>query len=135
MGRLNKEDLIEMEKMLHSGSSAGDIASRFGITTQAVYSRMGNVSSPRKLLIHNRKLMKDIEEMKIVLAEILLELNRKRIKPFKPEDKGKPDAKVSNLLENLKVISPNTAWASDFTYLKYENSFLYVATFIDILAA
>lgn len=40
MGRLNKEDLVEMEKMLHSGSSAGDIASRFGITTQAVYSRM-----------------------------------------------------------------------------------------------
>jgi hypothetical protein len=34
MGRLNKEDLVEMEKMLHSGSSAGDIASRFGITTQ-----------------------------------------------------------------------------------------------------
>jgi hypothetical protein len=39
---------------------------------------MGNVSSPRKLLIHNRKLMKDIEEMKIVLAEILLELNSKK---------------------------------------------------------
>ena len=78
MGRLNKEDLVEMEKMLHSGSSAGDIASRFGITTQAVYSRMGNVSSPRKLLIHNRKLMKDIEEMKIVLAEILLELNSEK---------------------------------------------------------
>jgi hypothetical protein len=80
MGRLSKEDLVEMEKMLHSGSSAGDIASRFGITTQAVYSRMGNVSSPRKLLIHNRKLMKDIEEMKIVLAEILLELNSEKKK-------------------------------------------------------
>ncbi|NBV98573.1 MAG: hypothetical protein EBR67_03560 [Proteobacteria bacterium] len=78
MGRLSKEDLVEMEKMLHSGSSAGDIASRFGIRTQAVYSRMENVSSPRKLLIHNRKLMKDIEEMKIVLAEILLELNSEK---------------------------------------------------------
>ena len=48
------------------------------VPTQAVYSRMGNVSSPRKLLIHNRKLMKDIEEMKIVLAEILLELNSEK---------------------------------------------------------
>lgn len=69
-----------------------------------------------------------------VLGKYGMQLNRKRIKPFKPEDKSKPDAKVSNLLENLKVISPNTAWASDFTYLKYENSFLYVATFIDIFS-
>lgn len=69
-----------------------------------------------------------------VLGKYGMQLNRKRIKPFKPEDKGKSDAKVSNLLENLKVISPNTVWASDFTYLKYENSFLYVATFIDIFS-
>ena len=40
MGRLNKEDLVEMGKMLHSGSGAGDIASRFGISTQAVYKRI-----------------------------------------------------------------------------------------------
>ena len=51
MGRLNKEDLVEMEKMLHSGSSTGDIASRFGISTQAVYKRMETVSSPRKLFV------------------------------------------------------------------------------------
>lgn len=78
MGRLNKEDLVEMEKMLHSGSSAGDIASRFGISTQTVYNRMETISNPRKLVIQNRKLMKDIEEMKIVLAEILLELNSEK---------------------------------------------------------
>lgn len=42
MGCLNKEDLVEMEKMLHSGSSAGDIASRFGITRDCCQSQQVN---------------------------------------------------------------------------------------------
>ena len=78
MSRLSKEDMVEMEKMLNSISSASDIASRFGISTQAVYKRMENISSPRKLMIENRKLTKELEEMKIVLAEILLELNSEK---------------------------------------------------------
>lgn len=69
-----------------------------------------------------------------VLSKYGMQLNRKRVKPFKPEDKGKPETKVPNLLQNLKVISPNTAWASDFTYLRHGNSFFYVATFIDIFS-
>jgi len=69
-----------------------------------------------------------------VLRKYDMQLNRKRLKPFKPEDKGNLASKVPNLLENLKVISPNTVWASDFTYLRYENSFFYVATFIDIFS-
>jgi hypothetical protein len=39
---------------------------------------MENISSPRKLMIENRKLTKELEEMKIVLAEILLELNSEK---------------------------------------------------------
>ena len=69
-----------------------------------------------------------------VLRKYNMQLNRKCLKPFKLEDKGNLASRVPNLLENLKVISPNTVWASDFTYLRYENSFFYVATFIDIFS-
>jgi len=44
-----------------------------GGVPQAVYKQMENISSPRKLT-------KELEEMKIILAEILLELNSKKKK-------------------------------------------------------
>jgi len=35
MSRLSKEDIVDgMEKMLNSSSRAGDVASKFGISTQ-----------------------------------------------------------------------------------------------------
>lgn len=36
-----------------------------------------------------------------------------------------------NLLLNMIVIQPNQAWVSDFTYLSYQNKFMYLATILD----
>lgn len=62
------------------------------------------------------------------------------IKPYrrkkKPRNKEKslPEAKFENLLlkENNFPTRPSQIWASDFTYLPFKGSFIYLATIIDL---
>lgn len=51
---------------------------------------------------------------------------------IKKNDLGKSELKTPNLLKSLNQLTrPNQAWSADFTYLTYNNSFLYLATIID----
>lgn len=66
-------------------------------------------------------------------------MNLNGIKPYKRrrhyrkvEDYGKPESKYQNLIKNFCPIAPNVVFAGDFTYLKYNGKFIYLATFIDI---
>lgn len=43
-----------------------------------------------------------------------------------------PEAIYRNEIKNICPIIPDLAWAADFTYLKFKNSFVYLATIIDI---
>jgi len=80
---------------------------------------------------------------------IALKLNKKRIlrvmkkfgikpyrrrvkKPVKKNDLNKLPSKIKNNIKNFCPISPNVVWASDFTYIKYDSKFIYLATIIDI---
>lgn len=80
---------------------------------------------------------------------LALNLNKKRIlrvmkkygiKPYrrrasiprKKDDEGKDATKWKNEIINLCPIRPNIVWASDFTYIKFQGRFLYLATIIDI---
>lgn len=53
----------------------------------------------------------------------------------KKNDLGKIESKIPNLLKPIvtqkQLTRPNQAWSADFTYLNYNNSFLYLATVID----
>lgn len=57
---------------------------------------------------------------------------RRAWKPVKPEDLNKPETKYVNLIKGLIPTAPNEIWATDFTYLPYRNSFIYLATVIDL---
>lgn len=52
--------------------------------------------------------------------------------PKKPEDYGKPKTKWINEIIGFCPIKPNVVWASDFTYIKFQGHFIYLATLIDV---
>jgi putative transposase len=51
--------------------------------------------------------------------------------PYKNRDKGLADTKIPNLIKELAITRPNQVWSSDFTYLKFQGYFYYLATVID----
>jgi len=58
---------------------------------------------------------------------------RRRIKRLrKKDDEGKDAAKWKNEILGLCPIKPNIVWASDFTYIKFQGRFIYLATIIDV---
>ncbi len=57
---------------------------------------------------------------------------RKRKRPDKPEDHGKPEVKSINISKILCPIQSNVVWAGDFTYFDFEGKFWYLATVMDI---
>lgn len=109
-----------------------------------------------KKLIADENLKTDIEEVmrnnpsyghKRVALE--LKLNKKRIlrvmkkfhlmpkkrrnqKFVKPDDLGKPKSKYTNLIESFCPMKPNIVWVGDFTHLRFQNSWVYLATVMDI---
>jgi len=58
---------------------------------------------------------------------------RRRAKSFrKKDDEGKAETKWKNEIITFCPIKPNIVWASDFTYIKFQGRFIYLATIIDI---
>jgi len=57
---------------------------------------------------------------------------RRAKKPRKKDDEGKEAVKWMNEIIGLCPIRPNVVWASDFTYIKFQGRFIYLATIIDV---
>jgi putative transposase len=58
---------------------------------------------------------------------------RRRAKKLrKKDDEGKVAAKWKNEIIGFCPIKPNIVWASDFTYIKFQGAFIYLATIIDM---
>ena len=51
---------------------------------------------------------------------------------IKPNDLKLPEAIYHNEIKNICPAVPDLAWAADFTYIKFQNGFIYLATIIDI---
>jgi len=56
---------------------------------------------------------------------------RRRKTPRKKGDEGKASIHYINLIETFCPIVPDLVWVSDFTYIKYKEKFIYLATIID----
>lgn len=52
--------------------------------------------------------------------------------PRKPEDQGRESLSYPCILSQLSPIAPDVVWASDFTFISFRGSFLYLCTVIDV---
>lgn len=57
---------------------------------------------------------------------------RRILRLRKKDDVGKDESRLKNEIVGFCPIQPNIVWASDFTYIKFKGSFIYLATIIDV---
>lgn len=61
---------------------------------------------------------------------------RRHKKWIKKKDLMKPDTGIPNLVQPLLkaklLVKPNQVWCTDFTYIKFQGKFIYLATIIDL---
>lgn len=72
-----------------------------------------------------------------VMKKYGLKPYQRLVKRFiKKKDLGKPDTKIPNLvqplLEKNLLTRPNQVWCTDFTYIRFQGKFIYLATIIDL---
>ncbi len=79
-------------------------------------------------------------ELKLNKKRILRVMKKFKIKPYrrrtnkprKKGDEGKPVSKYQNKIEGFCPIQPNIVWVSDFTFIRFQNRFIYLATIMDL---
>ena len=140
---------INENKVIGKKMTKTALAQSLGISRQALYYQ-------HKKPVKDQLVKKEIEK---VLANhsayghkriaLELKMNKKKIrrvmkifniKPYKRRIKHPPNYydfnKVPTVYKNeikyLCPIKPNVIWAGDFTYIKFHNLFIYLATIIDI---
>lgn len=57
---------------------------------------------------------------------------RRSAKFAKPDDLGRADTLIPNVLMALCPLAPDVVWAGDFTYVRFGDRFWYLATVIDV---
>lgn len=72
-----------------------------------------------------------------VMKKFNLKPYRRHAKRYiKKKDLGKPETGIPNLvqpiLDNNLIVKPNEVWCTDFTYIKFQGKFIYLATIIDL---
>lgn len=68
-----------------------------------------------------------------IMKKFDLKPYKRRIrKPIKKEDINKKPSIFKNEIINIIPIRPNEIWAADFTYIKFQSNFIYLATIMDL---
>ena len=129
--------------------SKRELARKIGVSRSSLYYRKKRPALDQEIKNQIDSVMTDNPSYGHKRIAIELKLNKKRIRrvmklfslkparrratcPFKPEDQNKPPAKFKNLIENITAWFPGHIWATDFTYIKYQGRFIYLATIIDL---
>jgi len=106
------------------------------VIDEAIKQKIQYVLSEHKSYGHKRIAL----ELQLNKKRILRVMKKYGIKPYKrravklrkPDDEGKEATKWQNEISGFCPIRPTIVWASDFTYIKFQGTFLYLATVIDV---
>jgi putative transposase len=139
--------------MIRTAINKTQLAKELGISRSSLYYKPKRKIQDEEMKSQIESVMADHPDYGHKRIALHLKLNKKRIRrvmrkyglkpyrrkskrPDKKKDKNKPKAKYENLiieiLEKHRIIKPNQIWATDFTYIKYNGRFIYLATIIDL---
>ena len=134
---------------LETPKTKKDLAKHLGISRSSLYYRPKRNLIDLQLKALIKKVMSDHPSYGHRRIALELKMNRKKIlrvmkkfdlkpyrrrtkKPVKSEDIGKAPTIYQNLIKDIIPCMPNLIWAGDFTYIEFQNRYIYLATLIDL---
>ncbi len=125
------------------------LAKKLGVSRGMLYYKHRKPVEDEKLKVEIEKVLIHHSAYGHRRIALELDLNKKRIlrvmkkfhlmpgkrrssKFVKPNDLGKPVAKYKNLIESFCPIRSNVAWVGDFTHIRFQDNWMYLATVMDI---
>lgn len=125
------------------------LAKKLGVSRSGLYYKKKRQLIDEEVKMQIESVLTDHPRYGHKRIAIKLKLNKKRIrrvmkkfglkpyrrrtqKPRKKDDEGKVPTKYANLIKGFCPIRPNVVWVSDFTYIKYQGRFIYLATIMDL---
>jgi putative transposase len=126
-----------------------DLAKHLGVSRSSLYYQPKRNLIDLKLKELIKKVMSDRPSYGHRRIALELKMNRKKIlrimkkfdlkpyrrrtkKPIKPADIGKAPTIYQNLIKDIIPNRPNSIWAGDFTYIEFQDCYIYLATIIDL---
>lgn len=124
------------------------LAEELGISRQSLYYKPKLPEKDLKLKAEIEKVMEKHKRYGHKRISIVLGINKKRIlrvmklfglkplrnrkPPFKKQDQNQASMAIPNLIQGIIIQAPHLVWVSDFTYLPFFGTFVYLATVEDI---
>ena len=125
------------------------LAKKLGIARSSLYYRHKRPAIDEEVKKQIESVLTDNPAYGHKRIALALKLNKKRIlrvmkkfgiqpskrrvkKPRKKEDEGKPATKYQNLIKGFIPTRRDQVWVSDFTYLRFGERFIYLATIMDL---
>lgn len=72
------------------------------------------------------------KQVRRVMRRFGLKAYKRKARWRKRRDERRKEATHQNLIKNIRPLKPNLIWVTDFTYLRFGNKYLYLATFMDL---
>lgn len=137
------------DPVIQKTMSKSELAESLSVTRQALYYKHKQPAKDLQTKEAIEKVMGEHRSYGHKRIALELGINKKRVRrimklfnlkpykrrvkrPPKPDDLNKQPAEYRNEIKGICPIRPNVIWAGDFTYIKFHNQFIYLATIIDV---
>lgn len=132
----NKQNKTKLAKKMGVSRASLYYKSKRNIVDLALKEKIKEVMVKHKSYGHKRIAL----ELKLNKKRILRVMKKYNLKPYrricrKPVKKGdlnKAPVEYSNLVKNICPIKPNVIWVTDFTYIRFQDKFIYLSTIMDL---